>query len=121
MWVYEQKTGRISRGSFAFVGYAGIGDGKNNPAAQEQHGVGPLPCGIYTIEAPVDTPTHGPFVLWLTPDPANPMYGRSAFGIHGDSISHPGLASEGCIIQSRDARNAIWNSGDHQLLVVSGE
>jgi hypothetical protein len=99
-------------------GYAGRGVGKNNPLMQNVSNVGPLPAGTYTIESPVDTETHGLYVLWLTPDPMNEMFGRTGFGIHGDSIDNPGNASEGCIVLPRITREAIWESGDRQLLVV---
>lgn len=119
MWIYEQGTGRISRNNAMLaIGYSGKGTGQNNPAMQNIPNVGPLPQGMFTIEAPIDSPTHGPFALPLAPDPENEMYGRSEFLIHGDSIQHPGEASEGCIIAQRFARERIWESGDHRLQVV---
>jgi hypothetical protein len=120
-WTYQQSTGHMLNdlGELIGVGYSGrYPDGKNLPSMQNIPDVGPLPRGSYTIEPPVDTKTHGPYVLWLVPNPENQMFGRSAFGIHGDSVVHPGTASEGCIIQSRDVREAIWDSGDHLLQVV---
>jgi hypothetical protein len=39
--------------------------------------------------------------------------------MHGDSIAHPGCASEGCIIMGQKIRQQIWTSGDHQLRVVA--
>lgn len=101
------------------VGYSGAGDGKNKPMMEKVHNVGPIPKGAYTIGAPHDTKTHGPYVLELTPHPQNTMYGRAGFLIHGDSVVDPGTASEGCIILSRPVRTSIWNSGDHALSVVS--
>src|SRR5262249_55584633 len=99
MWIYEQKSGRMSRdGVLLATGYSGLDEGKNNPAMQDAHDKGPLPRGRYTIGRPVDTAAHGPFVLPLTPDPANTMFGRSGFLIHGESKQHPGKASIGCII-----------------------
>lgn len=119
MWTYEQATGRLLHdGLCADTGYSGKGDGKNNPAMQDVRGIGPLPKGTYTINAPIDTHTHGPYVMWLIPDPQNDMCGRSAFGIHGDSVVHPGEASEGCMIFPRTVRERVWNSGDHTLEVV---
>ena len=118
-WTYEQKTGQLSRdGANIIRGYSGAGEGKNNPADQEIHNVGPIPRGSYTINGPQDTVTHGPFVLPLEPDPANEMYGRSGFLVHGDSKLDPGSASEGCIVVGRAIRERMWNSGDHQLEVV---
>ena len=59
--------------------------------------------------------------MWLTPDPANEMFGRSGFGIHADEIANPGkhLASTGCIVMSNAARIAIWQSEDRQLRVTA--
>jgi hypothetical protein len=55
----------------------------------------------------------------LTPDPANDMCGRAGFFIHGDNITAPGTASDGCIILSRTTRVAIDASEDKQLTVVA--
>jgi hypothetical protein len=35
------------------------------------------------------------------------------FLMHDDSIEHPGAASKGCIIMSRDVRWKVWEYGDH--------
>jgi len=70
------------------------------------------------IEEPFNSPTHGPYAMHLTPDPTNMMYGRSEFMMHGNSLEHPGAASEGCVIMPRPTRELVWSSGDHRLLVV---
>jgi len=80
--------------------------------------VGPLPKGIYYIGEPYDSPYIGPFTLPLTPDSSNEMYGRSDFKIHGDSISEPGTASNGCIVLSRDIRIMIFKCTDKILKVI---
>lgn len=124
-WVYEQSTGIILRPDWKTIltkGYSGgnLGknpEGKNNPQMQDRPGIGPLPRGKYTIGAPEMHPKLGPFALPLMPDPANEMFGRAGFFIHGDSIKHPGCASEGCIILPRWAREVIWN-GDRAIEVV---
>jgi type VI secretion system (T6SS) effector TldE1-like protein len=120
MWIYRQVSGQIAPvgGSVLETGYSGAGEGKNNPAKQDVQKVGPIPIGAYSIGAPTDTVTHGPYVLTLSPFPANAMFGRSGFLIHGDSVVEPGTASEGCVILSRSSRTAIWNSGDHLLVVL---
>lgn len=123
MWIYVQRTGRLlaQNGSLLAVGYAGHAEGKNNPAMQDVHNVGPLPCGGYTLCAPVDTHAHGPYVLFLTPDLTNQMFGRTVFRIHGEKLAlPPGSASEGCIILPHAARVQMWESGDHRLRVISG-
>jgi hypothetical protein len=47
------------------------------------------------------------------------MFGRTGFLIHGDSLQHPGRASNGCIILPRPIRDRIAASGDDQLTVVA--
>lgn len=121
-WLYEQLTGRLRNpeGELIGVGYSGAKEHKNKPDAQAIHNEGPIPCGLYLVGTPHDTLTHGPFVLPLTPDPANEMFGRGNFLVHGDSKVAPGTASEGCIIQARDVRERLNASLDKQLRVVSG-
>ena len=125
MLTYSQTSGemRDASGALLGTGYAGHGAGVNNPALQGIADTGPLPQGVYTIKAPVDTTSHGPYVMWLTPDPVNHMFGRSAFGIHADERLNPGkhLASSGCIVMSGPARIAIWTAAQadgHQLKVT---
>jgi hypothetical protein len=55
----------------------------------------------------------------LTPAPENTMFGRDGFLMHGDSIEHPGCASEGCIIVGRAVREAVSESDDKSLEVVA--
>lgn len=118
-WTYEQATGEMRQDKeLVATGYSGAGICKNDPEAQDVHNMGPIPRGTYEIGEPNDTKTHGPYVLRLTPDPTNEMEGRAGFLIHGDSVVHPGTASEGCIILGKLTRQAIWESGDHQLEVV---
>lgn len=119
MLVYKQSTGELRDGHFKSVGlgYSGRDDGKNNPIQESTKNIGPLPKGYYLISPPRDTESHGPFVLPLVPDPDNSMFDRSGFLIHGDSISHPGRASDGCIIMGRTIREAIWNQ-QHRILQV---
>jgi len=121
MWTFEQISGRLydSDGKLEGIGYSGFANGKNNPDAQSIHQVGPIPCGLYSMQAPHDSQTHGPFVIPLIPNPENEMFGRDGFLIHGDSKHAPGTASLGCIIQARDVREKVWNSGDHVLQVVA--
>ncbi len=122
MYVYEQATGRLSRdGKVIGQGYSGFGAGLNDPASQEIPNVGPIPCGLWQVGAPIDTAEHGPYVLRLTPDPATETFGRSGFLLHGDEIEHAGehLASHGCIVMGRPARVLLWTSGDHALTVIA--
>lgn len=111
---YSQTSGemRDAAGILLGTGYAGHGPGLNNPAMQRDPNVGPLPQGVYIISPPVDTASHGPYVMWLTPEPGNEMFGRYGFAIHADEAAHPGqrLASTGCIVMSDEARMAIWQA-----------
>lgn len=125
MWTYRQESGELLHDSdsgphLVAKGYSGFGEGKNNPGMQDHPDLGPIPRGEYQVGVPHDTDSHGPFVMSLTPAPANEMFGRSGFLMHGDSIAHPGSASHGCIIFSRAIREQVWNSGDHRLEVVEG-
>lgn len=122
MLLYFQETGNLYNNHEKIAScYSGKGEGKNNPSMQNVHNVGPIPCGHYTIQPPIDSPDHGPFAMHLLPNPTNEMFKRSAFMIHGDSVAHPGEASEGCIITSRVSRQAIWNSGIRALYVQQSE
>lgn len=118
-FTYEQSTGRMLHdGAEIGVGYSGRGDGKNNPDMEDVQGVGPIPRGQWRIGAAYQHPHLGPVVMNLDPMGFNP-YGRSAFRIHGDSISHPGEASDGCIILPRPVRQMIASSSDKVLMVVA--
>jgi hypothetical protein len=119
-WTYAQKTGLLSRdGKPVAKGYSGNTTGLNNPAMQETIGVGPVPRGNYTIGPPHTPVDHlGPLALPLYPAPANQMFGRVGFFIHGDNPAMDHSASDGCIIIDHADRQAIVNSGDTALVVV---
>jgi hypothetical protein len=121
MWTYQQSTGKLTDadGILAATGYSGTGEGKDNGAFQQVHDVGPIPQGLWTIGAPYTDPEKGPIVMALTPSPSTDTFGRSAFLIHGDSITSPGDASKGCIVLSRAARMAIASSNDLLLQVTA--
>jgi len=120
-WTYSQTSGTLAQDtSEVATGYSGAGEGKNNPAMQNVHNAGPIPTGDWTIAGPPsDSPTHGPYVLRLTPAPETETFGRSGFLMHGDSKEHPGTASQGCIIVPRAVREKVWKSGDRDLKVVA--
>jgi len=123
MWTYLQNTGELLRpnGRYLAAGYSGSPEGKNDPTKQSIPDEGPIPQGKYDINPPEDTISHGPYVLPLTPHPENEMFGRSGFLIHGErKAGSVGFASEGCIILPLEVREAIWQSGDHQLQVLDG-
>lgn len=122
--VYEQNTGLFALyapdGSVSFRtrGYAGRGIGRNQHIHQITPGVGPLPCGDYSIGEPVDHPRLGPLALPLRPHPDNEMFGRSGFFIHGDNRKND--ASHGCIILARAARALLIELRVYDLAVVPG-
>lgn len=117
--MYEVESGELvnPEGELVGIGYSGSPIARNDVTMEQEHDVGPLPRGVYKISEPVDTPTHGPYVMSLTPQEGN-MYGRSGFLIHGDSIEHPGAASHGCIVLGRPLREMIGRSIDHELEVM---
>jgi len=120
-WTYSQNSGELQHnGKHVATGYSGAGQGKNNPAMENVSNVGPIPHGEWTIAGPpIDTKDHGPYVLRLNPTSETETHGRSGFLMHGDSKESPGCASQGCVIMPRAVREEVWNSGDHDLDVVS--
>ena len=127
MWTYVQKTGELLHdGKHEATGYSGFDNpetgqqSKNNPELENVHEIGPIPIKMYSIGTPKNTLTHGPFVLPLSPDPGNEMFGHTAFLIHRDSVVEPGTASRGCIIMGRAVREEVAASGDKSLRVISG-
>lgn len=122
MWTWRISDGELVSPEASPVvtrGYSGAGIGKNNPNYCSVHNVGPIPPGKYAINEPVDTLTHGPYVLPLSPAQSNEMFGRSGFLMHGDSVIHPGQASLGCVVVPRSTREAVWQSGDRELVVTA--
>jgi hypothetical protein len=107
--IFTDDTGAAQSqpGDFYAGGDAGtVPEAVNNAAMQDQHNTGPLPQGSYNIGAPETDPHIGP-VMWLTPAPANKMFGRSAFGIHcRNSKRDAGMmgtpagrnSSDGCVV-----------------------
>jgi hypothetical protein len=120
MWQYSQSTGKIFRdGILIGLGYSGLGADKDQPADEDVVDQGPIPRGEYTTGPAQDDPKLGPCVMALTPNAGNEMFGRSGFFLHGDSASHPGKASHGCIVMDRNVRDVISSWGDTALTVVA--
>jgi hypothetical protein len=134
MIIFQISTGTLSAqdGPSAMLvqigtGYAGNGAAINDPTATAQHAVGPLPVGMYVIGPPQDNPSTGPFSLPLTPDPANVMYGRGDFLVHGGLVNEPcdspsvtpdgnRTASHGCIVTARQVRQVIATHSQLQVV-----
>jgi hypothetical protein len=128
MWIYEQSTGtlRDTNNNIIGHGYSGHGVGRDNPTMQDHKELGPIPRGRYVMEVIADPDGNwvdyehkkAP-VLRLVPDPANEMFGRDGFLMHGDSISQPGTASLGCIVVAHWVRTQIANALlDNELAVT---
>jgi len=109
--------------------YSGHGDGVNNPALQPVQGVGPIPQGMWKINAPIKSQHTGPFALPLIPFASTETFGRGIaepFEMHGDWVGHEGqrLASCGCVISALEGRESVWSiagAGDNLVTVVADE
>lgn len=120
MWLYQIDAHSLSLND-VFISnglYSGYPPHINKSNSIEIIGKGPLPPGDYTILAGFDHPHLGPLAMPLDPDGDNQMFGRGSFYIHGDSFSHPGFASEGCIIAPHEVRFRINASPDKLLRVT---
>lgn len=115
-WLYSQAIGELSReGAHVATCYSGYGDGKNQPGAQDQANIGPIPQGLWFFGTLSADPAHGPLARHLIPASGTDTFGRSGFLLHGDSREHPGAASHGCIIAPRPARE-LAREGDELLV-----
>jgi hypothetical protein len=105
---YSQASGLVTddTGQFVAKGWAGCGDGKNNPAMQMVHETGPLPQGIYRVEAWGRHPRLGPLTARLIQIQGE-TFGRDAFYCHGPSSKNYGQESKGCIVIPRFDRERV--------------
>lgn len=121
--VFEQGSGYVYQGSTVIAeGWAGRYAGKNNPALQGASTIGPLPQGNYTIgDWQANHGKLGPMVAPLLPDPANEMFGRFGFYIHGPDMDPVGYGkeSEGCIVLPHADRQKVKDTGETSLQVVA--
>ncbi len=129
MIFYSQSTGKFTawqENDFIGVGYSGRGAGLNNPALEGALCTGPIPRGVYTLGAVLETGPGrtGEYVIQLIPDDATRAtilaLGRDpdSFFCHGDNIEQNHTASEGCIVAPRAVREALVQIGG-QLTVTS--
>jgi len=126
-WIYRQSTGELSHQPTdeqgggppepIATGYAGRGEGLNNPDRQAEQGVGPIPQGTYDIGEPRNGRNTGPATMNLDPVEETNTFGRDLFRIHGDNARGDRSASEGCVILPRGVRDDIGNSNDNRLRV----
>jgi hypothetical protein len=121
VWTYKQSTGELfaADGTRVGIGYAGHGEGVNDPAMESIANIGPIPRGRWHIGVAYSHEHLGPFTMNLTPDPETETYGRTEFRIHGDAITAPGTASHGCIVQDHAVRTLVSQSGDRELEVIA--
>lgn len=125
-WLWNISTGECfypNGSTVVGVGYAGNGPDLNNVDSQHIVGHGPIPEGLYTL-APLDAvhvTTHGVTLhdsCALIPDPANVMYGRSGFRLHGRKSLTDLSASDGCPILDHASRMFVMTSADRQFRVL---
>lgn len=117
-WTYDRRRGTLTNPAGQLIatdGYSGADRGRNNPGMERESNVGPIPHGSYQIQAARNSVRTGPVSMDLAPNIGTQTYGRSAFMIHGDNLSH--TASHGCIILRRDVRETIDQSADRVLVV----
>lgn len=122
MWTYRISTGIMGENGQMRpeVCYSGLAEAKNNPAMVSVPNAGATPPGKYRIGKGYDDPGGlGVLVMALEPLPGTDTFGRDAFRIHGDSASHPGAASHGCIIAPHSLRLSINASQDRILEVMA--
>ena len=120
-WVYEQRTGRLLDPDeiIVAVGYSGHDAHRNRPEDEHLIGLGPIPRGLYLMGEEYDSDTRGPVCIPLTPK-WHDAHGRNGFLIHGDSRTHPGEASHGCIVLTRGVREMLADHADELLEVIEG-
>lgn len=108
LYTYCQTTGIMHdfAGSIIGIGYSGYGEGKNDHSKQYERNVGPIPCGLWTIDGFYQSKRLGADCISLSPY-RHDAYGRVFFRIHGDSRENPGDASKGCIVLGPQTRAMI--------------
>lgn len=117
--IYVQSTGElIGLPEGKVIGYSGQPPHVNSTGSQGIHGAGPIPRGLWKVGAFADSSHMGPLAIELQAADGTETFGRTGFFVHGDSASHPGFASHGCIILPRGARQAIVDNAVTEIEVV---
>ena len=91
--------------------------GLNNPFAQNEPNVGPIPEGRYSIGPAFTHPRTGRLTMRLTPQPGTHMFGRDGFLIHGGNFETL-ASSKGCIVVQPSGRRELSDLGPGQPLWV---
>lgn len=107
---YEQRTGNILVVNGDYVlpfasGYAGAGNGLNNPELDGVRNTGPLPSGRYSMRIAQHPRFKAPAIA-LTQTEGDKK-GRSGFWVHGDNGKANRSASSGCPIFNAPIRHCI--------------
>lgn len=122
-FAYNQSHPKMLHDGHPIMGaplYSGHGAGLNNPAMEALADIGPIPAGQWKIIRWDDHHADkGPIVAVLQPVGHN-AHGRTGFLVHGDNPLGNNSASHGCIIASLAIRQVMRESGETDLLVISG-
>ena len=138
-WMYNSSNGTLSHDGTVVTteSWSGHDAGRNNPAMEQDPGIGPIPRGYWQIGGAVDSQKLGPIAMPLSPC-ANPndefwieaaqdlgvsipptnTFGRFGFWMHGAEFLNPEESSHGCIILPRAVRLEVSISIDKVLEVV---
>lgn len=125
---YVQKTGvlfQYVRGEAGWAwnvlgtGYAGKGDGLNNPSKEDEPNVGPIPCGVWSLSFPYEDPHKGKNCFRLVP--LTYRGSRRSFMIHANSKTGGTASSEGCIIMDAAVRQKLAESKENHLIVEAND
>jgi len=120
-WLYNQRTGQLRAPDGRLAqerGYSGAPGFVNDPEAEHLRNRGPIPRGQWNIGNAFNG-TRGPVTMRLNPVDHN-AHGRTDMQIHGDRRGNPNReASQGCIIFTRQQREAIMRSRVRRLDVVN--
>ena len=126
-WVYSQSLGHLylcdSQDVRALVakGYSGAVGHQNRTESEQLRSLGPIPRGVWRLDAAFSHARLGPQAIPLTPVEERKAFGRSEFFIHGDNSRGDGSASQGCIILDRKTRDVVdflFRKGVRTLTVV---
>ena len=127
-WVYHQSTGNLyladneDARSFVATGYSGAPDHVNRTESEGLIAKGPIPRGVWRMDAPANHVRLGPVAIGLEAADPKTALKRSGFFVHGDNFRVDGSASTGCIVLDRATRDLMaqlyWSWGCRSILVI---
>jgi hypothetical protein len=114
-FTYVQRMGHLFFGpALVSICYSGHLAGLNNPGAEGEKDIGPIPAGDYLLTDVHDSLTTGPLSIRLAPDAKTRVrivsLGRApdSFLIHGSDVhDEDHHSSHGCVVASRQSRESI--------------